>query len=212
MNQTSTAAIQQSNLSPTTYMGGAKTRSRSPTPQRKFLSQLSQSNLPIDAGTAASTVAATGVEKPTAATLLPSPNLARRSMSPSPRRLIDMRKKQNSLDSSSSTSCNASGPKSLPIAGNNDAAVNGTHVQFESLSLVDGVVTNTTGMPPTGSDAINTSSSKFENISDNGSEISDEGYRSLGVIQSNAQKRESLHSQTSMDDAENNGKLKKYEG
>lgn len=48
--------------------------------------------------------------------------------------------------------------------------------------------------------------SKFENISDNGSEISDEGYRSLGVIQSTAQKRESLHSQASIEDAENNGK------
>lgn len=48
--------------------------------------------------------------------------------------------------------------------------------------------------------------SKFENISDNGSEISDEGYRSLGVIQSTAQKRESLHSQASIEDAESNGK------
>lgn len=33
---------------------------------------------------------------------------------------------------------------------------------------------------------------KFENISDNGSEISDEGYRSLGVIQANLIKRSSL--------------------
>lgn len=39
-----------------------------------------------------------------------------------------------------------------------------------------------------------------ENISDNGSEISDEGYRSLGIIQGNPSgnaKRSSLHSQTS---------------
>lgn len=49
---------------------------------------------------------------------------------------------------------------------------------------------------------------KFENISDNGSEISDEGYRSLGVIQANLNgnlKRSSLHSQTSTEDAELNG-------
>lgn len=44
---------------------------------------------------------------------------------------------------------------------------------------------------------------KFENISDNGSEISDEGYRSLGLIQQakdNQSKRISLHSQTSNED------------
>lgn len=46
-----------------------------------------------------------------------------------------------------------------------------------------------------------------ENISDNGSEISDEGYRSLGVIQANLNgnlKRSSLHSQTS-EEPEPNG-------
>ena len=51
---------------------------------------------------------------------------------------------------------------------------------------------------------------KFENISDNGSEISDEGYRSLGLIQqANSQnKRISLHSQTSVEDAKlDDGKL-----
>lgn len=56
---------------------------------------------------------------------------------------------------------------------------------------------------------------KFENISDNGSEISDEGYRSLGLIQANningntnggQLKRTSLHSQTSTEDAEPSGK------
>lgn len=59
---------------------------------------------------------------------------------------------------------------------------------------------------------------KFENISDNGSEISDEGYRSLGIIQhaNNSQsKRTSLHSQTSIedgrvDDAKNNGELRRF--
>lgn len=52
---------------------------------------------------------------------------------------------------------------------------------------------------------------KFENISDNGSEISDEGYRSLGIIQSNNTngvngqvKRASLNSQISTEGAESN--------
>lgn len=51
---------------------------------------------------------------------------------------------------------------------------------------------------------------KFENISDNGSEISDEGYRSLGLIQQNGQqavveKRASVHSQLSTEDADYSG-------
>lgn len=64
----------------------------------------------------------------------------------------------------------------------------------------------------------NNGDGKFENISDNGSEISDEGYRSLGVIQANSNnnnnnsnvnqtKRASLNSQTSTEDAELNGKF-----
>lgn len=44
---------------------------------------------------------------------------------------------------------------------------------------------------------------KYENMSDNGSEISDEGYKSLGLVNA---KRISLHSQVSMDDVENHGK------
>lgn len=60
---------------------------------------------------------------------------------------------------------------------------------------------------------------KFENISDNGSEISDEGYRSLGLIQNggggaqnghlgqglSVDKRTSIHSQLSTDDADYSG-------
>lgn len=59
---------------------------------------------------------------------------------------------------------------------------------------------------------------KFENISDNGSEISDEGYRSLGLIQNGGgahnghighggavDKRTSIHSQLSTDDADYSG-------
>ncbi|BFG02991.1 GAS2-like protein pickled eggs [Drosophila madeirensis] len=160
-----------------------KYRSRSPTPQRKFLNGI-QSN-----GIVAATGAAASEQQQQ---LLGSPGLARRSMSPSPRRLIDMRKKQSSLDSYSN------GPKSLP---------GGYSCSLEEAGVGVGAVT-TTSAPGGGVSAPEqSSSSKFENISDNGSEISDEGYRSLGVIQSSAQKRESLHSQASMDDAETNARL-----
>lgn len=118
-------------------------------------------------------------------------------MSPSPRRLIDMRKKQSSLESYNN------GPKSLPITVEHNGGSG--HVQFDSFdqsSSGHGTVTQ--------SSDTSANSNKFENISDNGSEISDEGYRSLGVIQSTAQKRESIHSQASMDDAENNGEYTKY--
>lgn len=57
---------------------------------------------------------------------------------------------------------------------------------------------------------------KFENISDNGSEISDEGYRSLGLVQqtngngnSGQTKRSQVQSQNSNEEnAKMNGKLK----
>lgn len=116
-------------------------------------------------------------------------------MSPSPRRLIDMRKKQSSLDSYSS------GPKSLPgyscsmEEANGGSGVGSAAGGVSSGSAGSGVASEQGG------------ANKFENISDNGSEISDEGYRSLGVIQSGAQKRESLHSQASIEDAESNGEF-----
>ncbi|KAH8362615.1 hypothetical protein KR200_004511 [Drosophila serrata] len=159
-----------------------KYRSRSPTPQRKFLNQQTPN------GGTASLAATSAV---TSDQLLGSPSLARRSMSPSPRRLIDMRKKQNSLDSYSS------GPKSLPGG--------------YSCSLEEAAGSVSNGGSGTVSNSVSgaeqSGSNKFENISDNGSEISDEGYRSLGVIQSSAQKRESLHSQASIEDAETNARL-----
>lgn len=125
-----------------------------------------------------------------------SPQLPRRSMSPSPRRIGEFKKKQLSLESNAS---NVSCPinQTTPVDSNVVADVKAT----------DG--------NPTASVAISTDASgKFENISDNGSEISDEGYRSLGLIQqaNNSQsKRTSLHSQTSIedgkvDDAKTNGK------
>ncbi|XP_052857242.1 GAS2-like protein pickled eggs isoform X1 [Drosophila gunungcola] len=175
-----------------------KYRSRSPTPQRKFLNQ--QTN---GGGSAFATGSGqtTGTTESSSGQLLGSPSLARRSMSPSPRRLIDMRKKQSSLDSYSS------GPKSLP----------GYSCSLEEATAGGGgagvPVGSAAGMAGTGNgggsgqSAEQGGANKFENISDNGSEISDEGYRSLGVIQSGAQKRESLHSQASIEDAEGNARL-----
>ncbi len=101
-------------------------------------------------------------------------------MSPSPRRLNEFKKKQTSLDSAVYPAVVAS-----PTDVTNSADTTNTESKTEQ--------TNGDG--------------KFENISDNGSEISDEGYRSLGVIQANLNgnlKRSSLHSQTS-EEPEPNG-------
>lgn len=111
-------------------------------------------------------------------------------MSPSPRRLGDLKsKKQTSFDSNISTVTTA--------ASTTDAE---TTKHNENNANANGTTDN---------------GGKFENISDNGSEISDEGYRSLGLIQqanNNQSKRASLHSQTSIedgktDDAKTNGEF-----
>lgn len=165
------------NLSPNAITG--KHRSRSPTPQRKFLNQTNNAL----AGNSSNMEPLPG-----------SPHLARRSMSPTQRRLIsDMRKKQNSLES-----------KILPNA--EETIVIGTGNGVGTGTATTTTTTTGTGSG-TGAGTQPEQSSKFENISDNGSEISDEGYRSLGVIQSTAQKRESLHSQASIEDAESNARL-----
>lgn len=125
--------------------------------------------------------------------LTASPNFSRRSMSPSPRRLIDIKKKHSSLES--------------PPVGN-------THISTVQIPLCqdepivgltgDGKIENNTAVNVGNYDGAN----KYENLSDNGSEISDEGYRSLGLVQSNV-KRISLHSQVSNEDADTNGKKEK---
>lgn len=120
--------------------------------------------------------------------LTASPSLSRRSMSPSPRRLIDIRKKQTSFENSSVASTNISSVQ-IPLS---------QHEPLNSL-INDGKNENSTTV------TVNDGANKYENISDNGSEISDEGYRSLGLIQSNNAKRISLHSQVSNEDADTNG-------
>lgn len=110
-------------------------------------------------------------------------------MSPSPRRLIDIRKKQNSLET--------------PSTGTQISSVQVQSAQDEPASgLIEAKIENGSS-GAANSDGAN----KYENISDNGSEISDEGYRSLGLIQSSNAKRISLHSQVSNEDADTNGEL-----
>lgn len=102
-------------------------------------------------------------------------------MSPSPRRLADIKRKQTSLET------NGSG-----------ATTNGAQP-----ATTGDMVNQPTEAKGTDSHGANSDGGKFENISDNGSEISDEGYRSLGLIQQakdNQSKRISLHSQTSNED------------
>ncbi|XP_055636802.1 GAS2-like protein pickled eggs [Toxorhynchites rutilus septentrionalis] len=159
-----------STLSPQGY---TRSRSRSPSTQRKI-----NHNSETPANT---------LEKG----YLASPRLIRRSMSPSPRRL-EMKKKQNSLDS---------GSVSAQVGANNPSnTLQQATVHFECDRY--GAIVTDAKSEYTGEDKSN----KYENISDNGSEISDEGYRSLGLVQSNGavqtQKRISLHSQASNEDAE----------
>ena len=106
-------------------------------------------------------------------------------MSPSPRRLTDIRKKQSSVEAQ---------------------AVATTHISSVQIPLAqDELLVSEVKVENGTSDGAN----KYENISDNGSEISDEGYRSLGLIQSNNAKRISLHSQVSNEDADTNGKWRR---
>lgn len=104
-------------------------------------------------------------------------------MSPSPRRLNEFKKKQTSLDSAV---CPTAVAAQFDSTGNAEPS---------TVTNMDSKTEQTNG------------DGKFENVSDNGSEISDEGYRSLGIIQANLNgniKRSSLHSQTS-EEPEPNG-------
>lgn len=157
-------------LSPQSGQPSSRNRSRSPTPHASVKNPSSPST----------TEQLQSSEK----ILLASPSLNgnhRRSMSPSPRRLGDLKssKKHTSFDLNTGAVAQSNGSieteptKTNETNGNTNGTTNGT-------AAADG---------------------KFENLSDNGSEISDEGYRSLGLIQqANQSKRASLHSQTSIED------------
>lgn len=163
--------------------------SRSPTVQRKYINQPFQQGSDVHFKlTSNSAIQVTPQNS--------SPNLNRRSLSPSPRRLLDIKKKQLSLDSSNSVH------KFSPSCSNEHTQL----VETSNNVSNSGVSTLPVSSKASANEG-NSNSNKFENVSDNGSEISDEGYRSLGLIQANGHKRESLHSQTSAEDAINNGKF-----
>lgn len=107
-------------------------------------------------------------------------------MSPSPRRLSDMRKKQNSLEAPVTHVSSVQ----IPLSQQQESSPEPVEPKVEANVTIN-----------------NDGANKYENVSDNGSEISDEGYRSLGLIQSNNAKRISVHSQASNEDAETNGKF-----
>ncbi|XP_058449472.1 GAS2-like protein pickled eggs isoform X2 [Malaya genurostris] len=124
---------------------------------------------------------------------LASPKLMRRSVSPSPR-CSDVKKKTKSLDSSHNIVQSTGNITSLNVQQ--------AKLYFE-CNQEDSNVHE--GKTESGSDD---KSNKYENVSDNGSEISDEGYRSLGVVQPNVAQthpRVSLCRQTSNNEAERNG-------
>lgn len=107
-----------------------------------------------------------------------SPQLLRRSNSPAPKRIADYHKrKQNSLDSNASTLCGTPLQNEITTIPNEDVC-----------KQVEG--------------STDAAATKSDNCSDNGSEISDEGYRSLGIMQNN-NKRTSLHSEASNDEVDN---------
>lgn len=106
-----------------------------------------------------------------------------------------MRKKQNSLDANPTTTHVSS--IQIPLSQQSESSPEPTSVE---TSKVEPIVTNNNN------NSNNDGANKYENVSDNGSEISDEGYRSLGLIQSNNAKRISVLSQASNEDADTNGK------
>lgn len=135
--------------------------------------------------------------------LTASPHLSRRSMSPSPRRLVDMRKKQNAIEIPPAPVTTNGNNTTIPLSPQYENGA--TMVSEAKIEL------QTNGNQPNGNNNtnnLNNGADAYEKISDNGSEVSDEGYRSLGLVQSNinALKRISLHSQASNEDADTNGK------
>lgn len=54
---------------------------------------------------------------------------------------------------------------------------------------------------------VSSESHSSDNHSDTSSQMSDEGYRSLGIVQDKNKKRSSVYSQNSAEDVEENGKL-----
>lgn len=154
-------------------------RSRSPTPQRRP----QQNNTNTD-------------DKPNNQ-LLSSPNLARRSASPGLRRVNEFKKKQLSAESNSSETSGTTTSSTIPASKLSPLSADTQQSSPDNVNNGEIVAKVETSSKDSSTELGN---GKADNISDNGSEISDEGYRSLGIIQNN--KRASLHSNASNDDAE----------
>ncbi|XP_050082148.1 GAS2-like protein pickled eggs [Anopheles aquasalis] len=99
---------------------------------------------------------------------------SRRSVSPSPRRMV--------------TDASAANTKRKPVSGitpSNGAAATaavGVHFECDKETVVNGKTDLTTVVSQAEDDK-----NRYESVSDNGSEISDEGYRSLGLVHGAAQ-------------------------
>lgn len=170
-------------LSLTTTVAAAN-RSRSPTPNRRVA---------FNPSVVADSPTITREQ-------LASPKPDRRATSPAIRRNPDKRHQHKQLSLDSTTSANSSS-STASTTNNNSTTVSPATTIGAQYEILD---TNGGSEPD-----VNCVDGKFENISDNGSEISDEGYRSLGLIQANNQNnnsnRLSMLSQTSQEDAELNG-------
>lgn len=133
--------------------------------------------------------------------LVASPSVQRRSISPSPKRVVDMKRKQNSLEMPVSNTQTHISSLTIPLSQCEAETVNSN-----SNNLINEMKAVNNENVQNGTTTNNDGANKYENVSDNGSEISDEGYRSLGLIQSNNPKRISLHSQASNEDVDTNGR------
>ncbi|XP_063697123.1 GAS2-like protein pickled eggs [Culicoides brevitarsis] len=127
--------------------------------------------------------------------LSPQTNVRSRSRSPSQRNGIDKTKLSQIPRSAS--------PNTKRVSDKEKKR----QLSFESnivIPLNPQEISTQATMQETKADLPTESVNKYENVSDNGSEISDEGYRSLGLIQNGkGDKRSSMLSQASNEDAEN---------
>lgn len=165
------------NLSPTSR---ARSRSRSPAVQRNSaLASLGSpnqvTNIKISIYSSKSYIFSQNVDK---VNLLPSPRLSKRSVSPTLKQILNIRKKQVSIE--------------IPVK----FSENSSHFLKKSLNSK---IEDSFELPNV---YVNTEN-KYENSSDNGSEISDEGYRSL------VQVKKCLNHQASEEDLKTNRKVNK---
>ncbi|XP_055374960.1 GAS2-like protein pickled eggs [Condylostylus longicornis] len=149
-------SLQSTNISNSAGLMVTYNKSRSPTPQKKYLNQQNQNVFEFF---------------PTLAS--PTSNINKRSISPSPKRLNDIRKKQPLSGTSSFNKITADSTYSTI---QNDELLQQKEIIMQSGNSMTIININSNSFE---------NSAKFDNSSDNGSEMSDEGYRSLGLQQIN---------------------------